>query len=593
MSQGVKSMTRTTGRLLAVLVATAIAVASCSNDSGKGSAPRGGPEPGGDADGSLFDPSSVNKPIHEGTPATGGSLSFGLEADVLNISPNMAMVQPSDVQVGSAVYDALIGFDDDGLAVTDDPDHAHNQLAESLTASEDLKTWTLKLRDDVKFSNGVPLTAEQVVDHTEWVKASGTCDCDPDAQRITAMTTPDEHTVVYRLETPVVDWPVKLTRGGLAWITESGARATADDPSQPAMANLVGTGAFVFAEKSGDSYRVTRNEHYYGVDHENGDAPLPYLDEITFTPLADSVTRLKAVQSDGVQIMQTADTANLIQAKKDSSLGVQPAQGTSATIVGLNLIKEPFGVAPGPDESAQDTAVRSLGDATALKARQAFNLALNRNEINQKSYEGTRVPAYGFIPPTNPWYDPDAQLPRFDLASATGLVSEVEGAGATTDIELLCIDASQARAMLELVQQQLEAAGFTVKLHSVTQATLIQNLLGGSDDIDWNASCFRAPQFIDPNALTNALQTAGPTNFVKYSDPDVDQWLEQGRETGDFAARKKIYDKIQEKLASQVVYLPTLFDYYGNVFRDGVSGLTAPSPISLGIIAPGALYRVR
>lgn len=580
-----------TMRWFAVLFVVAFGAASCSNDtSPKADVPKSGTSIAG-SDTALFGPSVVNKPVHDGTPRRGGTITFGLEGDVLNLSPNQSMIQPPDVQVGSAVYDPLISFDAKGLPITDNTDHQANQLADSLTSSPDLTTWTVKLRHDVKFANGVALDAQQVVDHTKWVKSSGTCDCDADARNIAEVTADGPDTVTYRLADPVVDFPTKLNRGGLAWITESGARNAAPDPSAPDLEHLVGTGAFRFESRSGDSYTVVANENYYGVDPANDGAKLPYLDKIVFKPLADSVTRLQAVQSGGVQIMQTADTANLVEAKKDPRLRVQPAQGTSSTILGLNLTREPFGVTPKAGETAQQTAIRALDDPTALAARQAFNLALNRNEINQKSYQGTRVPAYAFIPENNPWYDPKAQLPRHDVAKATRLVDSVRKAGVSTDILALCINASQATDMFQLVQQQLGTVGFEATLKPVEQAILVQNLLGGSGDIAWNVACFRAPQLADPNGLTNTSTTGGATNFVKYSRTDVDHWMEQGRQTADPAARKKLYDQVQEQMAADVVYLPTLFDYYGNVFTKGLSGLSAPSPVSLGIITPGTLYR--
>ncbi len=540
--------------------------------------------------GNLFPPEAVNRAIHEGTPVRGGTVTWGLEGDVLNVSPNQEVVQPPDVQLATAVFDALITFDETGLPITDNSDHRANQLAEKLTASDDLRTWTLTLRDDVQFSNGEPLTAAQVIDHTEWVKASGTCDCKASIDLISELRATDDHTVVYELSEPVVDWPGKLDRSGLGWITESGARQSAPDPDAPGIDHLVGTGPFRYQVRSGDSYTVVRNEHYYGVDAANDDAALPYLDKVIFKPLADTTTRLQAVQSDSVQIMQTADTANMVQAKSDPNLGVQPAQGSSSTIIGLNLTRPPFGVTPNEGESEQDAARRALDDATALKARQAFNLSINRNEINQKNFRGTRNPAYGFLPDTSPYFVEDGQLPRFDLARATQLVDQVKAAGVSTDVLALCISSPLSTSTFQLIEQQVNEAGFTAKLRQVEQAVLVQNLLAGAGDIDWQVACFRAPQIADPNGLYNSLHTDGPTNFVKYSREVVDNALDEGRQTADEETRKKLYGDLQRQLAEDVVYIPLLFDYYGNVFRSSLSGLSTPSATSLGVIRPGNLY---
>ncbi len=576
-------------RWTAVLAIVAVGAASCSNSGSKSTNPSGG-DKNGTQNGGLFPASLVNKPVHDGTPKRGGTMTYGLESDVLNVSPNQSVVQPADVQMASAVFDPLVTFDDKGLPITDNTDHHVNQLADKITHSKDLKTWTLTLRKGVEFSNGVPLTAQEVVSNTEWVKASGKCDCDPSAQLITQITATGPLTVVYHLSEPVVDWPGKLDRSGLGWVTESSAREAASDPNNPDIEHLIGTGPFKYQAHSGDTYTLVANTHYYGVDHNHNDAKLPYLDKLIFKPLADSTTRLQAVQSNSVQIMQTADTSNLVQAKKDPQLRVQPTQGSSSTILGVNLTHPPFGVTPRSGEKPQETAQRALDDPTALAARQALNYAINRNEINQKNFSGTRKPAYGFLPSDSAYYDPQGQLPRFNLAKAKALVAKVRKAGVTTKVHALCVSVPQSTATFQLMQQQWKSAGFSATMKQVEQAVLVQTLLAGGGDIDWDVACFRAPQVADPNGLYNALHSGGPTNFVKYDRANVDAALDQARQISNQAERKKLYDQVQNQVAKDVAYIPLMFDYDGNVFRTDVAGLSAPSPTSLGIIRPGGLY---
>ncbi len=588
---------------IAALCVLTLLVGACSNDNSSGPAKEGsqgtGNGTGEAADAGLFPKDIVNQPVHEGTPRQGGTLTFGLESTVLDTSPNANVIQPADVQMAYAVFDPLVTYgdakDDEfaGNPVTDNADHRYNQLADKLVPSDDLKTWTLTLRSGIEFSNGKPLTAKEVVDHTNWVRtpdgSGGKCACASDAKNIENVEATGDLTVVYTLKEAVVDFPGKLTGGGLGWITESSAREAAPDPNTPDLDHLIGTGPFVYQSKSGDSYTLVKNDKYYGVDANNDDAKLPYLDKIIFKPLDDSVTRLQAVQSNGVQIIQTADTSNLVQAKKDENLTVQPSEGSSSTILVLNLTHPPFGVEAKPGESAQETAIRSLDDPTALESRQAFNYSINRNEINQKYYKGTRVPAYGFIPSSSPWYDPKGQLPRTDVAKATALIKKVRAAGVNPDVNALCINTPESSGIFQILKEQAKAVGVNAKLKQVEQAVLVNILLSGSDN-SWGVACFRSPQIADPNGVYNALVTGGTTNLVKYSRPDVDKWLNEARSTTDQDKRKELYDKVQEQVAKDVVYVPLLFDLYGNVFRNDVSGLTTPSASSLGIIRPGNLY---
>lgn len=581
-----------------LLCAMLVLIGACSNDSKTSKPAPGATTTNADEPAGLFPADIVNQPVREGTPQSGGSITWGVESDILDVSPNQNVIQPADVQMASAVFDPLVTYGD-----PDDPDysripvlknteHHYNQLADSLESeNDDLVHWKLTLREGITFSNGAPLTAEQVVSHTEWVMDSPECACSANAANIESVSADGDLVVEYVLKNPVVTFPTFLTGGGLGWITESGAREAASDPHSPGIENLVGAGPFVYDSQHGDSYTVVANDKYYGTDPHNDGAKLPYLDQITFTPLSDSVTRLQAVQSGGVQIMGTADTKNLVGAKKDTKLGVQPAEGSSATILVTNLQHPPFGVEPKPGESAQETAVRSLDDPNALKARQAFNYSINRNEVNQKYYEGTRVPAYGFVPASDPWFDPDGQLPHFDKAKATELIDELKAAGLDTTISAMCINTPEAMGIFQILKSQGEAVGIKSKLEPVEQAVLVQNLLTDSSTVEWDTSCFRSAQLTDPDGVYGGIVTGGPTNLTKYSRKNVDEWLNEGRRIADPVERKEIYDKIQEQVAKDVVIIPLLFDYWGNVYAEDISGLPAPSPGSLGIIRPGGLYK--
>ncbi len=591
-------MNRRVLRFSAVLCTLALLVGACSNDTsgGTSSSKKSGASGSQSTETSgIFPADTVNKAVHEGTPKRGGTLTWGLESDVLDVSPNQSPIQPADVQMASAVFASLITWGDHGkfkgMAVTDNTDHAYDQLADSLTSeNNDLIHWTLTLRKGVKFSNGKPVTAQQVVDATKWAMASTSCSCAQNASEIASVTAAGDLTVQYTLKDPIVDWPTKLVGGGLGWITESSARDAAPDPQSPDIAHLIGAGPFQYDSQSGDSYTVTANEHYFGVDRDNGDAKLPYLDKIVFRPLADSVTRLQAVQSGGVQIMQTADTSNLVGAKSDPDLNVQPAQGSSSTILVLNLTHPPFGVKAKPGETAQETAIRSLDDPTALAARQAFNYAINRNEINQKYYKGTRVPAYGPFPASSPWYNPDGQLPRLDLKKAAALVDKVKAAGVDFKLQSICINTPEASGVNQIIRETTRTVGIQGTLRQIEQALLVNTLLSGSSDIQWNTSCFRSGQLADPDGIYPAYITGGTTNLVKYSRKNVDTWLKEARRTADVAEREALYDKIQAQISKDVVVVPLLFDYWGNVYRKNVSGLSTPSSSSLGIIDPGDLY---
>ncbi len=165
-------MTKKLLQWIAVLSVLGLLAGACSNNkSGTSTSPNNSNNSLPNQSG-LFPQSVVNQPVHTGTPKKGGSLTFGVESEILDVSPNQNVIQPSDVEMANAVFDPLLSYGtkgkDKGVPVLDNSNHYYNQLADKLTSSNNLRTWTLTLRKGVKFSDGTPLTAADVVDHTKW-----------------------------------------------------------------------------------------------------------------------------------------------------------------------------------------------------------------------------------------------------------------------------------------------------------------------------------------------------------------------------------------------------------------------------------------
>ncbi len=581
-------------KIAITLVTIGLLASACGNGGSTTSGPKAESPKAGPT--SLFAAKDINAPQHVGTPKRGGTIIFGLESNIESVSPAAKIVQPADRALAAAVFDPLVSYGANDEPILDNTNHKANQLADEIThPTGDLANWTVHLRKGVKFSNGKPLTAAEVISHTTWVQKGGSCSCKADADQITNLTPGTDsqarETVTYSLASPIVDWPGKLTSTGLGWITESTARGTETDAALD-LSHLVGTGPFQFAGKTGDSYKVVRNNNYYGVDPINGEK-LPHLDAIVFKPLAEPATRLTAVSSNAVQIMQTADTSNLANAKKNPKLAIQPVQGSSSTIQVMNLTRPPFGVSPRPGEDVQATVKRSLSDANARKARLAYVLSINRNEINQKYYQGTRNPSYGLLPESSPYFTRAGELPRFNSAKAKKLVRELQASNVKMSLSTMCINTSEATGVHQIMSQQQKAVGMSSVQTVVDQATLVREMLAPSGQATWNVACFRSGQFADPDGLYPRFHTGGSLNLANYSNPDVDRWLEEARKTTNVAQRKALYAKVLAKTTADIVYVPLLFDLFGNVHQTNVSGLSRPDPSALGGIRPGELYYVK
>ncbi|MSY19148.1 MAG: hypothetical protein F2735_07410, partial [Actinobacteria bacterium] len=129
----------------ATALSLALIAGACSSDSGTGTADTTGGTTGG---------STVETILEEGTPVDGGTLRYGLEADVDGLNPTTAALSAPGYVMAEAVFDTLARVAADGTIVP--------YLAESFTPSADYKSWTVKLRPGIKFTDGADLNADAV-----------------------------------------------------------------------------------------------------------------------------------------------------------------------------------------------------------------------------------------------------------------------------------------------------------------------------------------------------------------------------------------------------------------------------------------------
>jgi ABC-type transport system substrate-binding protein len=130
-----------------------------------------------------------------------------------------------------------------------------------------------------------------------------------------------------------------------------------------------------------------------------------------------------------------------------------------------------------------------------------------------------------------------------------------------------------------------------ITLESQEQGAYVNRMF--SKGGDYEAGCFRSSHFIEPDAIRPGLTTDDAGNLVFYSNDEVDQLLDEARQTADFDTRKEKYFRVQEILADEVPLITTLYDLFGNVYDDSRAGPPPPGePNSLGAIKPGFLYAV-
>ena len=422
-------------------------------------------------------------------------------------------------------------------------------------------TWTIKLQTGIEFQDGTPFNAEAVkAQFDRFLDPATNCTCAPTVAQITSVEAPDDTTVVFTLNAPNAFWANTLA-GTLGFIASP--TATAEFGADYAR-NPVGTGPFSL--ESYDNLVLKKNPNYWKKDDKGNQ--LPYLDEIKIEPIPDSKVRLQSLRSGDIDIFQTADTDNIVDVVKGGdAFKVQKVTGTSSTIVLLNISKPPF------DD---------------IRMRQAYAYALNRQEINRVQYGGARQESYSAYNPGSPFYTEEGEQPHYDLAKAKKLVADLKTDGKPVDFTAICIPTDESRRVLGLVQDQMKKAGMTVTNEFKDQGSYVNQIFSKSGD--YQAGCFRSPQTATPDGLHDSLITDGSGNVMFYSNKTVDKDLDAIRATTDEDEQAELVKKVQVKAAKDLPVLQLLFDLFGNIHTDKVSGLPAPEPWSLGAIKVAGLY---
>ncbi len=534
-------------RIVGLFVGLVLVAAACGGSDG-GSA--GGGDGGDGGSDSGEETTTTEEP--EGTPVKGGELVFGTESDVATLDVGAA-AQPSDKVITLGVYDPLTSYEDGELVP---------YLAESFEASEDLATLQMTLRPDVTFQDGTPLNADAVVKHFDRMKDPATgCPCQATAGNVESIDTPDGPeglTLTFNLVTPSVAFPNDLA-GSLGYIPSPTAVAAAgpDFKNKP-----VGTGPFKLTEFTpGERVVLEAYDGYWQTD-DNG-IQLPYLDKLTVVPIADSGQRLAALESGDIDIFQTADSAT-IASGEEAGFTAQKISGSSSTILLMNNDKPPF------DD---------------VRARQAVAYAINKDVLNDRVYDGVRVPSYSGFALDSQYYNEEAGTPRYDPEKAAELVEDLGG----LEFSIVCIPTPEADAILQLVKQMGEQAGMTITLETQEQGAFVNRMF--SKVGDYEGACFRSSHFVEPDAIRPGLTTDDPGNLVFYSNPEVDDLLDQARQTAVVEERIELYNEVQVLTGEDVPLITTLYDLFGNVYDPQKVG---PPPAgeanSLGAVKPGFLY---
>ena len=422
-----------------------------------------------------------------------------------------------DLSTIKLIYSPLYMYNADGI---------NWFLATEYTTDDDL-TFTFKLRDDVKWSDGEPFTADDVVftysemekeenlgwAYSQLVYDEGTVEINKVDDYTVSFTFPFKTPTALEMLSQIFIMPEHIYKD------------VTDFEHNEYNMNSIGTGPYQVVEYVPGSYvKFKANEYYY-----NG---APSIENIVFRIIENSDTALLAIQSGEVDAYQAIPSeVNKIDLEANNLTTYSYSEGR----VGYVMIN-----------------AKNVPD---VNVRKAILFALNKDEMNIASYlsEEFYLTPYTFLPPTSQFYTEDVEKYTQDVDKAKELLEEAGVTDLTLKVGYSGSDPAQTAQAL-LVQQQLQAVGITVELDAADGTALYTQMQDENNDYDMYFSGYIMG--IDPDTFSSLFETGGAYNYMYYDDSEVNDLFAEGRAENDEAKRKEIYNKLQAKIQDLATFYP-------------------------------------
>jgi oligopeptide transport system substrate-binding protein len=454
------------------------------------------------------------------------------------------------------------------LAADPDTGEVVPAIASSWLVSEGGSSISLRLRDDVVFSDGTRLTAADVAfslsriasaDYAStsaerlrpidgWAEMHGDepTNEDLDRRRLRGVLVRDDENLQINLVAPQADFVRVLTSP----LTAPVSRAAAERDPRGVGRNPVCVGPYRLGEPftpGAETLRLERSEHFTPVDSSRTRGGRSYADSIHFRFYADDSAAAAAA---------AAGEVDVAPARPEDTDGVQVGPSPMVEYVGLPA---------------------SLTGFEEPEVRRALALALDREELVRRVFPRTREAADGFLPRTSPADDDcDALPPAGDVAAARDLLG---GDLSGMTVPLYFNDELRNRELAEEVARQWrEALGLRV---TPTPMTFAELLAKGTSAQGFDGM-FRfswAVPYPDVDGYLHPLFTSdriGRDNLSRFSDPDVDEAIVRlAREAEDEEDRQLAYARVTDLLCEAMPMVPVSTGLSRWLVADGVGSAVA------------------
>lgn len=472
-------------------------------------------------------------------PASAEDLTIALGSSITSLDPHFANNSPNKA-VARHFFEALIRFDENSNLVP--------SLATSWKRKNDT-TWEIKLRPNVKFSDGSTLTADDVVVSFERAPAvpNSPSSLGLFTRSISKVTAVDPATVEIETKYPDPLLPTMLPEI-LIIPAEIKEATTADYNSGKSM---VGTGPFVFQSYTpGDRLIMLRNKNYWDDQ--------PDWDKVTLRFITNEATRVAALLSGDANLIENV-SPDLIGRIKEGDYNIVQSPPALPVYIGLDVGGDttPF-VKVG--KSAEGAKTNPLQDK---RVRQALSYGIDRKALSDRIMHGTTTPAVQLLAGTLFGTSPNVPDPKYDPAKAKALLAE---AGYKDGFSLTFHGPNDRYTndsrVVQAIAQMWNRIGIEAKAEVMPWSVFFPKT-GKREFSVWLLSSGAISEM--GTALNSVVVTHDPkngrgvNNRGRYSNPELDELVNTSFRTLDDDKRRAMLQNASELAVDEMPVIPIYF----------------------------------
>jgi len=485
-------------------------------------------------------------------PTMAANLAIGLGTDVTATDPHYHNLTPNN-NVASHLYGYLVARD------------AKSQPVPSLATewkAIDPTTWEFKLRKGVKFHDGSDFTAADVVASIERVPKVPNSPSPFTAytKQIQKIEVVDPYTVRFKTAQPYPLMPSDMSQ--IAIINKQFANASTDDFNTGKAA--IGTGPYKLAKfTKGDRIELVRNDAWW-----EGKSP---WDKVTLRILTQDASRVAALLSGDVQVIENVPTADVAKLKGDKTLAIY--RGISDRLMYVHLDSDRSVT---PTVTAKDGKPLDRNPLKDPRVRKALSKMINRPAIIERVMEGEAIPAGQLVPDFLFGATKNLKVEPFDPEGAKKLLAE---AGYPDGFEIT-IHATNNRyvndaKIAQAIAQMWTRGGIPTKVVAMPSATFFPQATDLKFSVllvGWSTGTGESSSSLKALLMTfNKDKGFGTANRGRYSNTKVDALTEDAMQTVEDVKREAYLQRAAELAIGDTGLIPLHFQVSLWATRDGIT----------------------